>query len=177
MAGKRPYRWDHLNDFRSDGSGGYVYGGNTYVYDGTPRDRRRYLAFVAAGAAAALVLAVIPECMPPVPMSRSFITVLPWLAESICVFLLCWSSVRLLFRAGELREYIYRATVPRIPRRLLATAVCSFAAAAAQIAYIAVFGFEGNAVFLLARPLCSLASGISCLLFRTAIKDCRWITK
>lgn len=177
MSGKRPYRWDHLNDFRHDGSGSYVYGGKTYVYNGSLEDRAAYLRLVAALAAAAVLFAALPECLPPVAMSRSFITLLPWLAQCICVFILAWRSVRLLFRAGELREYIYKATVPHIPRLAVAVSAASFLTLAAQTAFMIIYGMNDPAALTLARPLCSLANGVAPLILRVFIVKHEWIPK
>ena len=170
---KRRSRRAHLDDFKKDESGQYVYTGKCYAFDGEDRQRRRFLWIVGVGTLLAAVGVILPECFAPAAISRSYITLLPWLALVISVFLLAWTATRLLWRMRELRAYIYAATVPRLPRRALASTICAGATLLAQIVFIVLYGLDGAFPTLIRPAMTILTGAASFLLYRVAVTT-RW---
>ena len=179
MAQKRRsrFRREYLNDFQGSKAEGFRYEGPVYRFIGTPQEQKRHLVFLGAFAALAALFTAVPECLPPCEMSNSFVTILPWLAQLITVFVLVWAVVRLILRARELREYVYEATVPRIRVCALLAAVFAGATLAAQVVFLLVRppAEWGAEVWL--RPVFSLLNTALCIGFRCAVQKSRWQTR
>ena len=164
---KYRYRWDHLNEFQRDGTGNYVYTGKTFVIDGDGKALKRHLVRSGIGAGLLLFFTVFPECLPPVAISKSFVTLLPWLGQLIAVLTAVWATARMILQADEMRAYRLAKTVRVLPRRCMASAVLALITLACQTGcgfYLAWVGFGWNEA---ARLLSSVgAAAVSLLLFR-----------
>ena len=170
---KHRYRWDHLNEFQRDGTGKYVYTGKNFVFDGDEKSRRRYLLLSGAGAAVLLLLTVLPECLPPVPLSKSPVTLLPWLACLIAAGTVAWATARLIANRDEMREYRLAKTGKALPVRCAISAVFSALAFACQMGYGFFLGWDGGAGAV-ARPLFSGGALILSLLLCRLHKKAVW---
>lgn len=137
MADEKKYRtrWDHLNEFQRDGTGNYVYTGKTFVFDGDERSRKRFLTSAGIGGGLLFLFTVFPECLPPVPISRSFITLIPWLGQLISVLTAVWATGRLILQSDEMRAYRLAKTVRVLPARCMTSAVFAFLTLACQTGF------------------------------------------
>ena len=174
---KRGFRRAYLNDFKPDASGKYHYQGKLYELQGSENEQKRFRFTLAGGAILALLCVLLPECLPPVPMSRSFITILPWLFQTIAVFTVVWGAGRLTLHFRELRAYIYEATVEKLPRRTWIAAIFSICTLLSQLFYLAFYGMPNPWYHSLARPLFSALSITICFSYHRFLNQAHWQEK
>ncbi|MBQ9393722.1 MAG: hypothetical protein IJU18_07025 [Oscillospiraceae bacterium] len=172
-AGKERGRRSHLNDFHMDVSGQYVYTGAMYHYDG-PLSEKDFVTRVTVLSAVMTVAVIAAGCLPTPAMLNSFYVILPFVGEVCCAMLSVWATVRLLWHEPDLRSYVYRATVGSLPTKLLFTACFAILCAAAQVAFISLYGFRGAPALSLVPFLLKAAVAASALWLRWLIRHSRW---
>ncbi|MBQ7160784.1 MAG: hypothetical protein IJR90_03660 [Clostridia bacterium] len=170
---KRRGRRSYLNDFHLEGSE-YVYRGNTYAFEGGEKERKSFLTFMTLGSLVSLLLAAGQEIFPPVEMSDSPFTTVPWLLQTIAVCTVIWGVYKLLRGGDPMREYVYEKSVKKLPVRLLIASVASFVTVASEAIYIVIKGFGRSAVNTVMRPSLALINGVLCLFLHLLAKRGRW---
>ena len=170
---KRRGRRYYLNDFHLVGSE-YVYRGNMYAFDGGQRERRRFLTLITLGSFVSLLTAAGQEVFPPVEMSDSLFTTIPWLLQMIAVCTVIWGVYKLLRGNDPMREYVYEKSVKKLPVRLLISMAASFVTFASEAIYIVIKGFGRSAVNTVMRPSLALVNGLLCLSLHLLVKKARW---
>ena len=171
---KKRWRWRaYLDDFRQDATGRYIYTGKHFALVGDERARKIYFAKLIIFGVLALLATVFPECLPPVEMSRTPLTLLPWALQLIAVLVADWSVFRILWHTTETRAYIYNATVKTLPVKTAFAAVFAAVTVICQLIYIILNGISSD-FFTISRvigPIATLAAEI--LLFLT-VKAGKW---
>lgn len=142
-GGRRPLRRRYLDDFQPDAAGKYHYSGRYYRFAGTFAARRGVLCRLSAGAA--VTAAVIGAgCLDTAGMDNAIYVLIPYMADVVLTAALWWSCGRLLAGGDPLREYVYTATVRRIPRLCAALAIaCGLTLVCAGV-YLMMNGFAGR---------------------------------
>ncbi len=107
---KKPFgRQKYLNNFVRNSAGEYVYVGKHFRWGG---NRKKELLALWIPAALQIVLTILCGCMPKAGMEQRFYVLLPYLAMFTGVFLQTWKLIDLSFAGNEIRDYIYKRTVP-----------------------------------------------------------------
>ncbi len=163
---KKKKRWrrrSYLSDFKKDATGQYAYAGNVYKFDGDENERRKFTLTLGALCVMSIVTASAQEFLPGTQMSNMFYVLIPWLLQFLGSVSVVWAYARLAWGGAKLREYVYNASVKKLPTRSLLTAVLSFATAASEIIYICINGLGERAAPTALRPVLSLINGSLCL--------------
>jgi len=174
---KRPYRREYLNDFRQDSIGNYVYTGKVYVFCGDKSLKRTYLLRAIILWCVALVATVVPELFPPVKLSKSAFLLLPWLFQLVFIVLTGWCLIRLTAHSDELREYVYKATVEKTPRRSAASAIASFLTLIAAIVIVLAERISIDSAGTAVRIIGPIIAALSSLMLFFSIRSGKWEEK
>lgn len=174
---KKRRRWRaYLDDFQKDATGQYVYTGKRYAFVGNAGERKKYFAKIVVFGLIGLLATAAPEFFPPVAISQTPVTVVPWLLQAVAVLLTCWSIFRILTHASELRAYVYQATVPTLPAKSMIAAILSGVTLICQIVFLLAnqLAFNGFTAVRLVGSAIAVAAEI--LLF-LAVRAGKWEEK
>ncbi len=120
----------YLDDFKANDGGDYVYEGAMYAFCEKEESRKQMLGKLC-GLCGILVLTAVVNGFLPVPgLQNSAFVLLPFAVELIAAISCCVAVGRIIINGTSLREYIYQATVLKLPGR---SAVALFGAGAALI--------------------------------------------
>ena len=174
---KKRRRWRaYLDDFQKDATGQYVYTGKHYAFAGSPGERKKYFAKIVVFGVLGLLATAVPEFFPPVKISQTPVTVVPWLLQAVAVVLVCWSIARVLVHTSELRAYVYQATIPSLPAKSMIAAVLSGITLVCQIIYFFANGLALNG-FTVVRLAGSAVAAASEILLFFAVRAGKWEEK
>lgn len=122
MAEKKKGRRAHLDAFKKNEKGEYIYTGKQYVFDETIV--RWKTAVTRLGAAWAVLMAamIINGCIPAPGMANCFYILLPYAAQVAAAASLGAALLSVIQAGNPLREYQYEAAVKKIPVRSHLTA-------------------------------------------------------
>ncbi len=154
---KREPRRSYLNDFKLNAAGRYEYFGRHFVWDNPNKDRKRAFMLAWALTVTLIGLTLASGCDPAAGMSNTFYVILPYIAEFAALFSVVWGACRLTFGGERLREYVYRETVPKLPRRTLLVAVSAGVGLVGSAVFIILNGFEGRVLLSLTYPIAKAA--------------------
>ncbi len=174
---RRPYRRAYLNDFQKDAIGNYVYTGKLYAFCGDKKQKRTYVLRTLILWGIALASTVVPELFEPVEMSRSAFLLLPWLMQLIFIALTGWSLLRMTVHDDELREYVYKATVEKLPRRSMASAITSLLTLLFAVGILLVKQIVPDSFDTWVRLIGPLVSAVSSTLLFFSVKGGKWEEK
>lgn len=177
MAGekrKRRSRRAYLNDFHLNEKGDYVYEGRMIGFVEESVTYHQYLQRIIPAAVLMLALSVAAECLPAVAMSRFGLTAIPWLGQIITACLAAYAVWKISWGKNPMREYVYKASVEKLPMRTLLTAGFSFLTALAETIYILVNGCDGEAAFTVLRPILSMLCGMIAICLYRFVKNTEW---
>lgn len=172
---KRKGRRAYLNDFYRDISGEYQYTGQLRRYEGPAPHREavtRMGVFAGAMALAVILVGLLPA--PSMLGLGNFYVVLPLILELLGVFLSAWAVVRLIAGGCELRNYVYEATVEKLPGRLTMTAIFAAVSAVCNVVYLILNGFGGKVLVSLAVIVLHGAALAAALLLKRYLASLRW---
>ena len=172
--GKKKGRRAYLNDIQPNLAGEYVYTGAYYVYAGKDMSfskARSRVLFLSMLSMLALIAAGFVRAG---GMGNCYYVLIPYMAEAISVFVTAGAAARLLLNGEKLREYIYGAIIPRIPK----AAVCSAAFAAVGCVCIIVFiifnGMDGPAGEMVLLAIAKAVAIAAPLLLRKHVLSLEW---
>jgi len=172
---KRKGRRAYLDDFYRDVSGEYHYTGALRRYEGTEPYRQ---AVTRVGVLAGIMaLAMVLVGLIPAPSMLgigNFYVVLPYIAELVGAALSVWAAIRMIAGGAELRNYVYEATVEKLPNRLEMTAVFAAVCVAGNVLYLILKGFGGRVIASLAVILLHGAVIAAALLLKKHLSTLRW---
>ena len=167
---KRKKRRSYLADFRKDATGNYVYTGNVYAFDGEEAERKKYVAGLGALCILTLALATAQELLPGTEMNNTFYVLIPWLLQFLSAATVVWAFARLAYAGRRVREYVYEATVKKLPIRSLLTLIFCLATVAAEIVFISINGFGDRVAAAALRPSLSLINAGASLWLHLLVK-------
>lgn len=167
MAEKKKGRRAYLNDFRKNEQGQYEYGGRRYSYQGDDLGRRRLRTALLC--ALMTVLMAAAGCVDVPGMRGCFYVLLPYAAGLAAAAGVCLAAYRFCTGGDPMKEYVYEASVPKIPGRALFTAVCAGLTVLGEALFVLQNGLGGKTagfvVFLLSE---AAAMALALLIWRDA---------
>ncbi len=167
---KRKGRREHLNDFRVDLNGEYIYEGARYHSQGIGLNAYCKLLKIATAALAVLVL--LPGFVIGNPTANGWYLIIPWIAEIIAAALLISSATKLVPEKEGLREYRYNKGVKSYGVRLTVLAIA--AALETLGATVCALTVEGSPLLAIVLALISAATALSVLYLRKQVQSIRW---
>lgn len=151
--GRRAY----LNDFQTTVNGEYIYCGAYYSFAGKEKERKLFQQKLLALSACSVGCGVVSGCVPAPGTLNCFYVLLPYLGSLLSGVSLLWAAVRLAAGGGELREYVYHATVEQLPARTALSMGFAGLSLLGELLYWMRSGAQGQgvglAVFLAAQAL------------------------
>lgn len=101
-------------------------------------------------------LAVLDGCIPVPGTANVFYVLLPYAAELVTVLMLLWAVARMAAGGERLREYVYEATVLKLPVRTALAAAFAGLTAVGEGIYLILHGRGGGSgaytvIFLLSQ--------------------------
>ncbi len=160
-------RQAYLRDFKQDENGNYVYRGNTYdVKDAQLFKRTVKLIWILAGFL--IISLIVQGTIPASGMLNTFYIIIPYMLELLSCGLLVYSTAKLTWAQRPLREYIYKATVPKIPARALATSVFAFISAFMYVLWLILGGIERYVWCAVLFIIFNVMNGAGCIVIRKA---------
>lgn len=171
---KKKGRKAYLNDIQPNLAGEYVYVGAHYRYasEGMSYSRARAAIMLLEGLS--LLSLIAAGCVSAGGMGNCVYVIVPYIAEAIAVFVTAYAVFKLVMGGEKLREYVYEASVKRIPGGALCSSVFAVVSAVCILVFTILNGIDGSAgefVLLTAAK----AVGIAAPLFlRKFIKTLKW---
>ncbi len=168
--GRRAY----LDDIRPNLAGEYVYTGSHYRYKPEAKSFRRALTEIVLLAVLSLASLLAAGCVRAGGMGNCFYVIIPYIAEAIAVFTLVWAVTKLLINGEKLREYIYAASVEKLPVRTLLSAIFAAAGTLCIIIFIILNGIDGSIgeiILLLVAKIVAIAAP---LILRKLLSSLNW---
>ncbi|MGN0967658.1 MAG: hypothetical protein ACI4O3_00185 [Oscillospiraceae bacterium] len=170
----RKRRRSYLNDFQQTVTGEYIYSGKTYVFCGSPQERKKLLRRLIFLGCFMLAASVTSGCIGVPGMLNCFYVIVPYSAALLSAVSLVWGLVRMI-RGGEtLRQYIYAASVKAFPSRAVCTMAFSLLAVLCEIVYVLLHGMQGLAVGFLLFVLFHILIFAAAFLWRRLIGRSEW---
>lgn len=114
---KRRGRREHLKDFYQDVTGKYVYGGTMYTCGLPKEEYKRLLNILWLCGGGTMAAQILAGCIPAAGMQEGFWVLPFYLGAIISCGMVCWALGELTSGGDPIREYIYAASVEKLPRR------------------------------------------------------------
>jgi hypothetical protein len=163
----------YLDEFQKTAAGEYVYTGavHSYVNQGVSRGKAlaalwALTAFLAAGA-------LVAGCVPAAGMN-TFYVLLPYVASLISAASVVWLMCRLTAGGDPLRDYVYRATVPKAALRANLTMVCAGGTLLGGAVHWARNGAEDKVLGTAAFLACEGVVFLSVFLWKLGFQRLKW---
>ena len=142
-----------------------------YAFRGNKEAYSRYVTYCVTDAVMIFLFSVLQECFDPVPVSRFFVNIILWLAQTASAGILLYTSVCLAAWKNPLRAYRYERSAKTLEGKVNVTMGASFLAALAMILFLLIKGTEGKLWMNLIRPLLSLSAGYTAFRLRKTVKE------
>ncbi len=159
----------YLDDFRRTVSGEYIYAGDMHRFDGDKPLKKSVLKYILLSAVS-FVLIVACGCFRVAGMNACAYVLLPYTAGLILNAIALWAVCRLSFSSNPVRDYVYKATVPRFSRCSMFSLICFVVTLIGDIVFVAINGFGrflvNNIIFYVFVVCCFLLSLIAYLGFK-----------
>ena len=168
---KRPGRRDYLNDFHQNVAGEYMNTGQTHAWK-SPRSRTLLKLWLCA--VAALGTAVAAGCIPNTGMERRVWALIPYVLMLISSGVQGWFLYKLTDGGDPVRDYVWRASVPRLPTVGIVTGILAFASIVAEIANIYAPNFAGRLPFALVLIALDVLAGATSVALSRTVKGLEW---
>jgi tellurite resistance protein TehA-like permease len=144
MAGGR--KKEYLNDYVRDENGKYSYKGKYLTLDCAESEHKKITATLICSCVIITVTTILSGCINAGGMNNTFYVILPYIAEVAALFFSMRYMMRLILEGRQVKEYVYKATVPKIPTALAALAVCAVISFVCSLVFDIIGGFKENAV-------------------------------
>lgn len=115
---------------------GYEYTGPVCRCQNPPRERKRLLLKQGCCCAVMAAAAVTSGCIPAPGTANCFYVLIPFLWVFAAVVLTCWAYCQLAGGGEPMRRYVYDRSLPKLPTRLVFTAVGAALALAGEAFYL-----------------------------------------
>ena len=127
-------------------SGEFIYQGPLYAPASKGRVSPERIWLLRWGMGVVIGLLWIADgCVPVHGMVNTFYVILPYGIGLICAAMLLWAVIQMGLRPAPLREYVYEATVKKLPVRTLAVAICAGLTAIGEAVSLLLEGGGGSA--------------------------------
>lgn len=172
---KRSGRRAYLDNFRRSASGEYIYTGDYYTYiNSGGKPRKRALAELWAPAAACAAASLASGCLSANGAGNCIYVLLPYILELALAASVVWGMAKLSSGGDPIREYVYEASVPKLPRRAAACAIFALAGLVGEGVFLLLHGFGGKTAATLVYLALKLAAASIAMVFRGNIKRFEW---
>lgn len=168
---KRRGRRAYLEDFHQNVAGEYIYSGQTHAWE-APRGKTLLKLWLCA--IAAIGAAVAAGCIPHTGMERRVWALLPYVLMLISSGVQGWFLYKLTDGGDPVRDYVWKASVPRLPVTGIATCILAFASIVAEIANIYAPNFEGAVPFAIALIALDALAGAASVVLGQTVKGLEW---
>lgn len=156
MAKERRFeKRSYLRYIQRSASGDYVYTGGYWSLQGGAYGAflKKTFAFCAPAAAAVIAAGILPNPAmtfggPYAVTFTAFYVVIPYILEFAFTGSVVWAALRLVSNEKPLREYVYKATVPRFSLRCMLAAAAAGLTAAGETVFLILHGASGQAGFI-----------------------------
>lgn len=135
-------RKSYLNDFKMNAEGKYIYTGAVY----TLQNHKQAGLKLGLMTVAAFLSVTGSGFINAAGLNNTFYVIIPYILEIVCLFALCWNTVRLLWARGEFREYVFSPVKNRIPSSALTLAVFAGLGFICSVLFMIFHGFEAKPV-------------------------------
>lgn len=167
-------RREYLNDFRVNTNGEYVYMGKMYIYRQQKKSFKKAVCEIWAICIVAVAGLIVNGCIPAAGTGNCPYVILPYIASLLSFVSVCWALCRLTCAGENMREYIYNATVEKIPLRTGAAAVCAAVSFAGEIIYLALNGSDNNIIYSVLFLTFEMFSAVSSLIIKYLVSLQMW---
>ncbi len=187
---KKKNRRAYLNSFRKNKEGKYDYTGNVYYFEGNDIEgngvegngfgengetlRSRLIKLWLPGAVLMGCL-IAAGCISAPGMDNCFYVLLPYAASLMAGISMLWALGRMTAGGNPLKEYVYQASVEKLPERAAMTVFFTAAAAAGEAIYICLHGTEGKLAGFCIFMLLNFVSAGAAFMLRREIQTMKWI--
>lgn len=146
---KRRNKRAYLDDFHRDLSGNYNYDGPLYSYIQTEgaKTRKQHLIYLWVLSAGTTVAALVMGFLMVPGLNRCAYVILPYALCLMASFSVCWALWQMTTYGEKLREYVYEASVEKLPFRTLLTLIGSAAFLVGETVYLILNGAGGYGIF------------------------------
>lgn len=171
---KKRGRWAYLDQFQPNLAGEMIYTGSSYRSLLQEEARRRRYLLLGLEGAAMLALILVGGCISAPGVGRCPYVLLPYVGQLAAGVSLCWALGQLLTGGRTLREYVYQATVEKVPLRSGITMVCSGLSMIGEIVYLLLHREEGG--LLRGLGFLGLTAGAVALTMhlKVLVKNLKW---
>lgn len=164
MAEKKKGRRAHLEAFKKNEKGEYIYTGKMYAFD--EKNIKWKTAVIRLGVvwAALMAMMIINGCIPAPGMANCFYVLLPYAAQVVAAASLGTALFSMISAGNPMREYQYEAAVKKIPLRAQLSAAFAGVNMLGEIIYLVQNG-TGNVLGMAALFLVLEAAACICALW------------
>ncbi len=163
-----------MNYFHKNAAGEYIYSGNYYKYatEEKPRKQAMIELWILCGVATAATL--MGACIPVPGLSRYAYVLVPYVAAIITACSLLWSLGQLSAGGDPLREYVYKVTVKKLPRRTILTGFFSALTVIGEVIYLVLNRSEGKISYAIIFLVGEIIAVVSAMFARIAFSKLSW---
>jgi hypothetical protein len=131
----------HLDHFRMNDEGQFVYKGDLYTFSG---DRSHYMKKLWICCVLIMIAVVLEGCIQIPGMDDCFYVLIPYVITLMSAVSVCWAMGRLTAGGYPLKEYVYEATVPKLPERTVWVILFAGLGTVCGIIYVLTSGTDGK---------------------------------
>lgn len=143
---KRHSRKPYLNDFHKSDSGAYAYKGALYSYIPKNKSLKQALVQLWALYGSLLLVAIAAGCLPNTGIQNTAYIILPYTILLIASIRLCWAMGRLTAGGNPLREYIYQASVLKLPIWSIVVAILAILSILGEIIFLFLHEMQSSLI-------------------------------
>ena len=169
---KRRGRRAYLNDYKLGEDGQYRYTGVQYRLRGK-LPKRQVLLSLWIPAAVLIAATLGSACIPAAAMFGAF-GALPFIGEVAAGGSAIWALAKLTPSVERPYEHVYKATVERLPRRAVVTAIFAGVGLCGCVLHTLLYGFAGTLWWTLLLWLTKAGQAASALWLRRNLKKLEW---
>lgn len=178
MAGaEKKKRRAYLDSFQKNEEGKYDYTGNVYQFEGN-KDQKAELRCILRklwGLCIVLMGSLIASgCISAPGMDNCFYVLLPYAVAFMGGISVFWALCRLTSGKNPMKEYVYEASVAKIPERVVLTVFCIGVTFAGELIYVCLQGMGKKTAGVCVFMILNLAAAVSALLIRRQIRNMTW---
>jgi hypothetical protein len=171
---KRKGRRDYLNDFHKTASGEYVYEGNYYYCTADAGARKRLMVKLCVLSAVSLIAMIASGCFMAPGMDNCVYVILPYGLALVMTVSVVWGVCRLVSGGDPLKEYIYLATVDKLPLRGGVAAALSVLALVGETIYLICKGAGDRLAYAIVYLVLQIVSALANFLVVKLISSNTW---
>ena len=168
---KRRGRRAYLEDFHQNVAGEYIYTGQTHAWK-APRGKTLRKLWLCA--VAAIGAAVAAGCVPNTCMERRVWALIPYVLMLISSGVQGWLLYKLTDGGDPVRDYVWKASVPRLPAAGIVTGILAFTSIVTEIANIFAPNFAGTLPFALGLTGLDVLAGATSVVLSRTVKGLEW---